>query len=85
MDEGTRKTLLWLAKRLDEVDKAAGGGDPFLVHSPCARCGHGRHAHVEVDDATMEAPAWPCAYPRILGAPIDLCNCEDFQPQDDDS
>lgn len=79
MNIEVRLTLLWLAKRLDEIDKAAGGGDPFLVHNPCGHCGHSRYAHV-VDGSADDPTPWPCEYPRILGGPVALCYCEDFVP-----
>lgn len=83
VDERVRQTLLWLSERLDQVDKAAGGGDPWAVPHPCATCSHSRYAHVVVADATMEGPAWPCVYPKILGAPEALCACPDFEPMGD--
>lgn len=75
-EQEIQQTLMWLAERVDQVDKAAGGGDPFLVHHPCSVCGHGRYAHV----ADGENNPWPCEYPKILGSPVALCTCDDFQP-----
>jgi hypothetical protein len=84
MDEqDVQRSLVWLAERLDQVDKAAGGGDPFLVHHACATCGHSRYAHVVGGDADSPEP-WPCEFPKILGAPVGLCDCPDFEPLVDD-
>jgi hypothetical protein len=78
MDD-VQRTLLWLAERIDVVDHASGGGDPFAVPHPCATCGHTRYAHVVNGDADNPQP-WPCEYPKILGAPVALCDCPDFEP-----
>jgi hypothetical protein len=77
-EEELRRTLLWLIER----DDAAKQWNEFYQppgRNPCGTCGHELAAHVVNGDADNPTP-WPCAYPKILGAPHTLCRCQDFDP-----
>lgn len=77
-DTEIRLSLLWLAERIETVDRVSGGGSP-QTHMPCAGCGHSRYEHIVGGDADDPQP-WPCTYPKLQTAPAALCNCPDFQP-----
>lgn len=82
-DDEIRRTLLWVIERtdlqMDEREREVFQRIHSSILDPCATCGHGRSAHVVDGDADDPTP-WPCMYPVILGFPVPLCRCEDFQP-----
>jgi hypothetical protein len=80
-DEEVRATLLWLVER----DDAAKSWNEFYKGpgATCAACGHSLSAHAVNGDADNPVP-WPCAYPKIVGAPHALCTCNDYLEMRDD-
>lgn len=62
-----RATLLWIAEVLTT---------PKIVMR--CQCGHDLAEHTWADDETGNGRPWPCTFPQRYGAPVVLCECEDF-------
>ena len=77
-DYALRRTLLWLAERVEMLTTHSPSMLPF-TSAPCTTCGHDRRDHAVGGDADNPSP-WPCTFPLLRGAPDILCTCGDYQP-----
>jgi hypothetical protein len=66
MDDETKRTLVWVAETLQRV---VHGNRMTLV---CGTCNHGIEHHYDGEGG--------CQFPKTMGAPVRLCECELFDP-----